>query len=72
MVSTRINRYIKVRGAANPYEPLDVEYFSEAPLFCMAHSLKGPHGPNEPDITSFGHRDSLAQLGLGFRVIPDA
>ena len=26
-VSTRIHRYIKVRGHANPYDPIDAEYF---------------------------------------------
>ncbi len=29
MASTRIDRYIKVRGAANPYDPKDTEYFQK-------------------------------------------
>ncbi len=42
VASTPINRYLKVRGDANPYDPKDAEYFQKRR--CFAWRMRG-HGP---------------------------
>ena len=34
MSSTKIQRHIKVRGIANPYDPQYIEYFEKRRRFC--------------------------------------
>ena len=46
MASTTIERHIKVRGAANPYDPRYTQYFAQRR--CFAWRIRGtrPHDPN--------------------------
>ena len=45
IASTKIERHIKVRGAANPYDSRYTEYFAQ--LRCFAWRVLGG-GPNAP------------------------
>ena len=45
MASTKIERHIKVRGAANPYDSRYTEYFAQRRCFAWRVLGGGPHAP---------------------------
>jgi hypothetical protein len=45
MASTKIERHIQVRGAANPYDSRYTEYFAQRRCFAWRMLGGGPHGP---------------------------
>jgi RNA-directed DNA polymerase len=48
LAETVIERHIKVRGAANPYDPADTEYFEKRRCFAWRTYPLGNPGPSRP------------------------
>jgi RNA-directed DNA polymerase len=48
LAETVIERHIKVRGAANPYDPVDTEYFEKRRCFAGRTYPLGHPGPSRP------------------------